>query len=115
MVFQLKVCDILVVATLNSVQYIFPMIAAPMGSDLKIPDMLIQLIRVIAQDRKLAVWFLMLGSAPQNARYTELRRLETRIDPDNKHPKLVEAIQLLENPNFFSAAIRLTRDLIARD
>ena len=74
-----------------------------MGSK-ELPEELITLIEVFAENDSLRAWFAQLRGASAAARGTELHRMATRMEAGGEDAGLVKAVRLLSHTGVFEGA-----------
>ncbi len=74
-------------------------------------EQLIRLIEVFSGDKDLMNWFLSLDSMAENVRYSHLRSMVEGMKNTKERPDLIEALEILQSPAIFRAAVRTVQDL----
>jgi hypothetical protein len=64
----------------------------------------IRLMQVVAGDRNLLQWFLLLEKWPENLRYSHIRSMAERMQADRVDADLVETVKALASPVVYKAA-----------
>ena len=75
-----------------------------------LPEVLLKLACVVAEDGDLQAWFLSLEETPDEQRTIELREVATRMRAAGEHPELIEATELLARPEHYLAVREMVRE-----
>ncbi len=76
-----------------------------------IPEELVTLTQVLAENGALKEWFLDLEALPPPARAEALRGLVSRMRAGGEDPALIETIASLRHPELLSAFLGALREL----
>lgn len=74
-------------------------------------EQLVRLLGVFSGDKDLLSWFFSLESMTENARASHLRNMVEGLKNAKERPDLIEAVEILQSPAIFKAAVRTIQDL----
>ena len=80
-------------------------------SDNPIPEELVSLLYVIADDKRLCESLVSLQQFPLGMRQAELRRIAAQMRSDGVNVAVADAISALTQPRLFDAACSAIREL----
>jgi hypothetical protein len=74
-------------------------------------DQLVRLLEVFSGDKDLMSWFLSLECMADNVRTSHLQSMVQGMKNTRTRPDLIEAVEILQSPAIFKAAVRTIQDL----
>jgi hypothetical protein len=74
-------------------------------------EQLVRLLEVFSGDKDLMSWFVSLENMTENVRTFHLRTMVDGMKNTRERPDLIEAVEILQSPKIFRAAVRTIRDL----
>jgi hypothetical protein len=76
-----------------------------------VSDEFISMIRVLAEDKHFAAWFLSLEPLANNMRYSLIGATVEQMKMNNEDPDFVAAVNALKRSVVFEATYRVVTDL----
>ena len=73
-------------------------------SSAELPEELVTLVQVLAEDDALRGWFERVGAASDVVRVAELHRVAGEMEAGGEEARLVKAVRLLAHPHVFQGA-----------